>query len=270
MLFLTLQVITVAVALAGLAPAQTVDQTPAGTAPDSPASNLKSPGDSVTLDSSSVRRCVVQIESLLVDDMKLDDTLDVTIETTGVEVGGFVLKIAAANPIIDIVDILPGRLIDSCGWDMFDAHQITTNDQSAPREVWQITTLAQGMSGKKKPLCFGLDQPASLARLVVSSAHRPSVADTTAEIFFYWESCRDNILSDRKGASLVSDTVLDVLPAVFTTKPGAFPSRHGAPVECVSPRAKNPPRRLVEFRNGGVEFRFKPDATPSDSLSEEK
>ncbi|MCX6833582.1 MAG: hypothetical protein NTW07_00360, partial [candidate division Zixibacteria bacterium] len=227
---------------------------------------LPSRPDSAQAGLSSQKHCVIQISSLLVDDMKLDDTLDLTVEANGIEIGGCVFKLAVANNIVDIVDILPGELVDSCRWDMFDAHQITTNDEAAPREVWQITTLTQGVSGRKKPVCFGFDRPAVLARLVVSSAHRPSVADTTAEIFFYWESCRDNILSSREGASvLVSDTVLDVVPAIYTTERGTFPTRYGSPANCVSPRAKYPPRRLVDFRNGGVTFKFNGGPGASDS-----
>jgi len=234
--------------------------------PDSLTKSLPSQSDSTHADLSPKKHCVIQISSLLIEDMKLDDTLDLIVETGEIEIGGVVLKIATANMAVHIVDILPGELIDSCGWEMFDARQVTSKDQSAPREVWQITTLAQGFSGKKKPVCFGFDRPAVLARLVVSSAHRPSVADTTAEIFFYWESCRDNVISDRDGASvLISDTVLDVLPAICATEREVFPTRYGSPLICVSPRAKHPPRRLFEFRNGGVTFKFDGGPGASDS-----
>lgn len=234
---------------------------------DSLTRSLPSQPDSTQTDSSLQQHCVIRISTLLVEDMKLDDTLDLIVEANGIEIGGCQLKLAVASGIIDIVDILPGKLVDSCGWDMFDARQIPSDVQTGPRETWQLTVMAQGVSGKKKPVCFGFDRPAVLARLVMSSAHRPSVSDTTAEIFFYWESCRDNALSDRKGTSLISDGVSDVLPVIYTTERDGFPTRHGSPPSCVSPRARTTPRRQVEFCNGGVEFRLKLDAPVVDSPS---
>jgi len=213
--------------------------------------------------------CRVQIGSLLVEDMKLDDTLDLLIESHQVDIAGFVLKLAVASGYVDIVEILPGEIIDSCRWEMFTARQIAAqNPEDAPRELWQITALAQGVSGTKVPLCFGFGRPATLARLVLSSTHLSLVPDTTAAIFLYWESCRDNVISDREGASiLVSDTVIDQFPAAFETECDRFPTRCGTPQECISPRAADPPRRLVEFHNGGVEFRFRLDGPAADSPS---
>jgi hypothetical protein len=234
---------------------------------DSLTRSLSPQPDSTQTDSSLQQHCVIRISTLLVEDMKLDDTLDLIIEANGIEISGCLLKLTAASDVVDIVDILPGELVDSCGWEMFDARQTPSDVRIGPREIWQITVMAQGVSGRKKPICFGFDRPAVLARLIVSSAHRPSVADTTAEIFFYWESCRDNALSDRKGALLISDSVWDVLPALYTTERDGFPNRHGSPPSCVNPRARTAPRRQVEFRNGGVEFRFKLETPVVDSSS---
>jgi len=235
--------------------------------PDSLRKVFPSQPDSTHADTATQQHCVIQISTLRVEDMKLDDTLDLIVEANGIEIGGCLLKLAVASDVIDIVDILPGELADSCGWEMFDARQITSDVQTGPREVWQITVMAQGISDRKKTVCFGFDRPGVLARLVLSSAHRPSVSDTTVEVFFYWESCRDNALSDRKGASLISDSVMDVLPVIYTTERDVFPTRRGSPPVCVSPRAKNAPRRQVEFRNGGVEFKFEPDMPVVDSSS---
>jgi hypothetical protein len=214
------------------------------------------------------RHCVVQISTLRVEDMKLDDTLDLLIETGGVEIGGWQFKLAVASDVIDIVDILPGELIDSCRWEMFDARQVQPPAfPNGPREVWQITAMAQGVSGKKKPVCYGFDRPTSVAHLVVSSAHRTSVPDTTVEVFFYWEYCRDNSLSDRGGASLISARVTDTLPVDFVTQQDSLPTRQGLPASCLSRSSRNAPLRQVEFRNGGIEFKFKADSSATDSMS---
>ena len=224
--------------------------------------------DTLKTNSFTLQRCSVRISTLLVEDMKLDDTLDLIVETGGKEIGGCQFKLAVTGDIVHVLDILPGELIDSCRWEMFDARPVQPDAQGAPREVWQITALAQGVSNKTRPVCFGFNRPVSLARLVVSSAHRPPVADTTAEIFFYWESCRDNILSDREGASvLISDTVTNTLPTVFATDADRFPTRHGSPGSCIGSRAVNAPQRMIEFRNGGVEFKFTVEPPAEDTAT---
>ncbi len=213
--------------------------------------------DPAAFDTGSAPCCVVRIDRVLVEDMRLHDTLDLLVEAGGFEPAGCALKLATHSPFIDIVEILPGELIDSCNWDLFRARQVAP-PPTGPPELWQLTVLAQGVSGRKEPLCYRFDRPASLARLVVSSVHLGSVPDTAAAIFFYWESCRDNVISDRVGASiLVSDSVYDYLPIPFDTERDQFPSRYGTPPECIRPGLANPPRRLIRFHNGGVEFRVK-------------
>jgi hypothetical protein len=122
--------------------------------------------------------------------------------------------------------------------------------------------------GAEAPVCFGFDRPVSLARLVVSSLHVPIAPDTSVAVFFYWEACRDNVLSDKEGASiLVSDSVINSYPITIETEPNQFPTCHGTPAECISPEVANVPRRLVDFQNGGVEFRLRIDPPEEDSSS---
>jgi len=217
------------------------------------------PGASEMLSSDSVLapRVVVTIDTLPVDGSTFNDTLDIIVETRGIELAACQFKLAVASGQLDIVAILPGEMIDSCRWDMFKARQSTPVEQDgAPHEIWQITAIAQGISDKKVPVCYGLRRPATFARLVVSGTHPPDEPDSTAAIFFYWESCRDNVISDRQGSSiLISDTVLDRVPVSFETEREQFPTRFGSLGKCVSHRAPNKPRRLLEFRNGGVWFR---------------
>ena len=211
--------------------------------------------------------CRVGVDHVTVDDGQLYDTLNVFFETGGVDLAGYVLKLGLANHLVGIVEILPGEIIDSCGWEMFRANRIVARPE-APQisELWQITALAQIGLSEDPPVCFGFDRPVSLARLVVSSVHVPIAPDTLVAIFFYWETCRDNVLSDREGASIiVSDTIINFCPIGLETERDQFPTCHGTPQECISPTAANIPRRLVEFRNGGVEFRLRIDPAEPDS-----
>ena len=97
-----------------------------------------------------------------------------------------------------------------------------------------------------------------LLKIVVANAQPGQpVPDTTAPIFFYWESCTDNVLSDASGNSmLVSDQVFDYLGSDVTGGGEVFPTRTGAPHQCVKPSAVNTPTRAIEFHNGGILFKL--------------
>lgn len=205
--------------------------------------------------------CHLKIETVTVDDMSLDDTLDVTIDASGFDLAGFSLRIAVSAFQVDILEVLPGEVVDSCGWNMFTARPaVSSGIQPSPHDVWQISGLARGMADTAGPPCYAFDRPATLARLVVSSSHLPSVADTSAAVFFYWETCRDNVLSDTRGLSImISDSVAFTVPVPLGTERERFPTVFGAPPECTSSRAHAAPRRVVDFASGGVIFRYDPD-----------
>lgn len=229
----------------------------------------ESPIDTI-VDSASVERWGrVSIDGRVVDNGQLFDTLDVYFETGGIDLAGYVLKLGLASQLLDVIDILPGEIIDSCGWDMFYANRVAPRPEvSQISDLWQITALAQIGAVEDPPVCFGFERPVSLARLVVSSVHVPLAPDTSVALFFYWETCGDNVLSDREGASIIiSDTVVNFYPITFETERDSFPTCSGSPPECVSATATNKPRRLTEFRNGGVEFRLKIDSAEPDSGS---
>ncbi len=201
---------------------------------------------------------IVSIERLTVDDMKLYDTLDVTVESFGRSLAGFLFKVGTTSSFAEIVEILPGEVADSCGWEFFRALQVNTIDQpELPPDLWRVTALAKLSADTTQPLCYGFDRPASLMRLVVSSAHMSRIPDTTAPIFFFWQDCRDNVISDAAGDHLfVSKRVFDYFPVDLPSEKDVFPTRFGAPHQCFNPNIKNAPRRLVEFHNGGVEFKL--------------
>ena len=207
--------------------------------------------------------CILGIESLTVTDSMLYDTLDILMELENLQPAGFDLKLAVENSLIDIIEILPGEIIDSCAWSLFRPRQVSSDSSGlGPSEIWQIVALSQQVSDPKGPRCYGFQRPASIGRIVVSSAHISSVPDTTVGIFFYWESCRDNAVSDRLGAStLFSKSVEDRILVNWRSGHDTFPTRTGTPDKCISDGIPNPPLRLVSFENGGVIFK----AAPTDS-----
>jgi len=230
--------------------------------------------DRITADTTAADTAVYELSigRLLVDNMQLNDTLLLTLNTHGRELGAFDLKIAVDNPIVDILDILPGELQDSCRWEYFNARRMeTTGRENFPAELWQVVALAETASGPTHPACYSLDGDIVLLRIVLSNAHALQTPDQKVPIYFFWEDCTDNAISGRSGYSLLmSRHVYDY----FGDSPGddsrLFPSRIGAPTECIKTNVSNPMRRMIDFHNGGVEFKLNLEAIDSAAIPIEK
>ncbi len=204
---------------------------------------------------------VVSIDRVVASLGRIDDTLDVTLESHGRPVAGFDLKIAIASDIVDIIEILPGELIDSCHWVLFNARRVMGSESTIgyPAEVWRVIGLAETIPDSTRRVCLRLDREVSLIRLVVSSERRDFVPDTAVAIFFFWESCTDNSLANAGGDTLsLSLRTVDYFPVADIERDSSFPTRGGAPDECIDGTAPNKPMRQIEFHNGGVVFRMEP------------
>ncbi len=203
-------------------------------------------------------RYVVSIDRVTIGDMRINDTLGIFLNSFGNPVAAFELKIAVESPFIDIDTVLPGEIPDSCGWEFFNARPVNTQgEEGYPPIVWQVVALAELGLGGTQPVCYGFERPASLVKLVVSSEHVAQVPDTVVPIFFLWEDCTDNTISGISGNTLIlSAQVFDYFGSDFMQERGLFPNRTGAPNQCIDPSAQNKPRRLIEFHNGGVEFKL--------------
>ncbi len=203
----------------------------------------------------------VEIETLTVSDGKVADTIDVILDAESFITAGFDFRIGIDSRYIEILDIIKGETPDSCNWEFFNARKVESNSESAqPQSLWKITGLAKVSPDMSMPLCFSLNRKSSLLRIVVglsSSIGATVPPDHDAEIFFLWESCRDNIISDQTGQlTLVSKTVRNGLNV--SSDDLIIPSsRAGAGDECVDKTRKNHPIRKVDFRNGGIRFEMK-------------
>lgn len=200
---------------------------------------------------------LVRIQRRSVVGRPVNDTLLVTLQTSKRTIAGFDLKIGLTSPYVRIVSILKGEVLDSCRWEYFSAKESPVrNDPGSPRSVWQAVALAQSIGDPKKPQCYGFDREASILKIVLSNSHVLQMPETTAALFFWWEHCTDNVLSESSGEQLfMSLNVLDYYPVDVAETEGVFPNHKGALRQCVSPRAVNRPKRLVVFHNGGVEWR---------------
>lgn len=226
--------------------------------------------NSLKLDDPSL---ILKISRMQVNNMELFDTLYVSLKSDGTPIAGFDFKIGFNSQLIDIVDILPGEIYDSCQWEYFNAHRISTLEkENSPVVLWQTVALAEVIPDQVRPLCFGFEREASLLKIILSNAHVMEMPDTVIPIYFYWEDCTDNTISGQTGTILmISKHVRDYFGTQDKDETAIFPNRTGAPQQCVDPGLANKPLRLIEFHNGGVEFEFKidlklPDSTLSDSI----
>lgn len=203
-------------------------------------------------------RYVLSVQRVTVGDMKINDTLSISLNSFGYPMAGFDLKFAVENPLIDIVEVLPGEIYDSCRWEYFDARQVpTAGKETYPPIVWHAVALANLIPDTVRPLCFSFNREASLIKLVVSSEHVAQAPDTVVPIFFFWEDCSDNTIASVTGDTLaMSAKVIDYFNIEHPQGRELFPCRTGAPKDCINPRSRNKPQRLIEFYNGGVEFKL--------------
>ncbi|MFZ5981386.1 MAG: hypothetical protein ACOYVF_12215, partial [Candidatus Zixiibacteriota bacterium] len=140
-------------------------------------------------------RYIVRMDRLEVDNMQVFDTLEITVESFGNLIAGFDLKIGTNSSYVEILDILPGEVNDSCGWEYFNAKEINKSDQTYPCQLWQAVAIAKISPDTTLPTCFGFERTASLLKVIVAGEPRTYIPDTVAPIFFFWEDCGDNSLS---------------------------------------------------------------------------
>ncbi len=210
----------------------------------------------------------ISIERVTVNNMQLNDTVDINLESGSTPIAGFELKIAIDSRLIDVVEVLPGRIPDSCGWEFFNARRITTDqDLNRPVNLWQIVALSETVPGGKAPLCHSFDSDASIARLVLSSEHAGLVENQSIPIYFYWEDCTDNTVSGLSGTTLaLSKHVYHYISVPDPVSGGRFPNITGAVPECIDPSTRNQPKRMIDFHNGGILCRLKFEDLSVDSF----
>jgi hypothetical protein len=210
------------------------------------------------------------IETAALGAHKLIDTIDIQINSFGYLFAGTDLKIGLDAYAIDILEILRGEILDSCAWELFDVKaSIDQGKENYPRSIWTILALSDFMPDTVRPGCYGFGRPASIARLVVAldSTRARVLNDSLFPIYFFWEDCTDNTVTNVSGDTLMMSIIVNgvysatgassVSPGL--TPPGntparaiEFPSRFGAPEHCISPRVKNKPVRKLLFKSGGV------------------
>lgn len=246
----------------------------ADTLADSTVTDTASATDSASSDSTAEEtapqlpeRLVLSIDRVEANTGQIHDTLEVALQSFGYPIAGFDIKLGVDSRIVEILDMLPGEIHDSCNWQFFDSRSMpNAGREGYPAQLWQAIALAETVPTRDGPVCFGFDREASLLRLVVASSPSAMVDDTSVAIYFIWEDCSDNSLADRSGNLLLfSKQVYDYLPGEARDTLRQFPTRQGVPKQCIDLSTDNRPLRLIELHNGGVEFRLDVTAPIEDS-----
>ena len=185
-------------------------------------------------------------------------TLSVTINTiaVGTSISAFDLLLAFDYHFMRPIDVEPGALLTSCGWEHFDYSTAPPNYcrlDSCPDGKIHLVGLADLASQPGSPSCY-LDQPGEIARLTfeISSRELP-------DCYFYfpvrfeWDDCSDNMiaLSTTLDTTLISNQVFQLSTNITDNQD--FPTPYGAPDQCViSSGSTGLTVRGVDFIGGGV------------------
>ncbi|MEW5995367.1 MAG: hypothetical protein AB1744_13375 [Candidatus Zixiibacteriota bacterium] len=213
-------------------------------------------------------RYTITIERLTVQNAKLNDTIDVILSASGNDVAAFDLILAVEYGHVSIDTVLPGEICDSCRWQFFNSRPArTSGSEKMALSAWQAVALAELMTDdSSRPVCYGMDRPASLVRLVVSSPVGLTIPDTVVPVFFYWQDCTDNTLSGVSGDLLMMSADVFDHNGEPVGQDSEFPTRSGAPPECIDPSARNRPERRIDFHCGAIRFKLSLGEEATDSL----
>ncbi|MEE8405455.1 MAG: hypothetical protein V3S17_08690 [candidate division Zixibacteria bacterium] len=89
---------------------------------------------------------------------QLIDTVDISIESSDKPIGGVDIKIGFDSPALEILEIIPGEIPDSCRWKFFNSRDVSFKTSGdAPLGVWQILAMAEFGGGSLRPVCYGFD-----------------------------------------------------------------------------------------------------------------
>ena len=185
---------------------------------------------------------------------QLIDTINIGIESSGKPIGGVDIKIGFDSPALEILDIIPGEIPDSCRWKFFNSRDMSSrNSGDSPTGVWQILAMAEFGGDSVRSVCYGFDRRASIAKLIihVDRSQIDLETDSMLQIFFYWQDCGDNTVTNLSGDSLY----ISLNSANKEDTLRVLPSRTGAPASCINPNGLNKPVRGVGFESGEVRIR---------------
>jgi len=184
--------------------------------------------------------------------------VDVSLQGSGKDLGGFDLLIQYDPTALLFQAATPGDLIDDCGWEYFTYRQgADGNCSGCPSGLIRVVGVAETNNGANHPGCFLNGMTGSLATLDFLVTNDRTFECQYAPVRFFWVDCGDNSFASQSGDTLwISRRVFDFELAEITNTTYGLPGFFGAPDICLIPDGpgKPAPVRCVDFTNGGVDI----------------
>ena len=184
--------------------------------------------------------------------------VDIFQQSSGKPVGGFNLLVEYDASALLVNSVLPGDLLESCGWEYFTYRQgADGNCSGCPSGLLRIVGIAETNNGANHPGCFLDGQIGSLATIDFFVTNNRSLECMYVPVRFFWIECGDNAFSDQSGDTLwISRRVFDLEMVEITNNSYGMPGYFGAPDACLIGGGPGKPAaiRCVDFTNGGIDI----------------
>lgn len=182
--------------------------------------------------------------------------VDIFLNGSGKELGGYDFLIAYDASALIATRILPGNLIETCGWEYFSYRfgPFGNCSNGCPTGLLRIVALAETNNGAYHPGCFLNGMVGTLASIEFLISNDRTLECQFVPISFFWIDCADNSFASRHGDTMwVDRTIYDFEFNNITNHNYGLPGYYGVPNSCLIGE-KIVPMRCVDFINGGIDI----------------
>ncbi|MBD3402430.1 T9SS type A sorting domain-containing protein, partial [candidate division GN15 bacterium] len=207
-----------------------------------------------------VDECIhVQIEQVTDVLQGQGTTVDIYLNGSGKELGGYDFLIQYDPTALTPTGAVLGPLPENCGWEYFQyRHGASGNCGSGcPDGLLRLVAIAETNNGAYHPGCFLDSEVGVIASIDFLVSNDRTLECMFTPVNFFWTDCADNAFSSRLGDTLwVERTVYNAAHANMTNHSYGFPGAYGIPDDCLTGLGPNKPQpiRCVDFTNGGVKI----------------
>ena len=195
--------------------------------------------------------------------------VSVYIDWSLLQMGGFDFLISYDASAIAAVGVVPGQLLEDCGWEYFEYRFGADGNcgNGCPSGMLRIVAIAEMNNGMNHPTCFGPPDtdPYELAVIDFTVTNDRTFECMYVPIRFFWMDCGDNAISNVLGDLLYLDRRVYVYDGpllwdeeddvLYPESARIFPGNYGAPDYCLAAEEGKPmPRRIIDFHNGGIDI----------------
>jgi len=184
--------------------------------------------------------------------------VDIFLNGSGKELGGYDLLVQYEQTALMAMQVLPGKLIEDCGWEYF-TWRFGASGQcgGCPDGLLRIVAMAETNNGAYHPGCYLAGGIGTLATIDFFVSNDRTLECQYIPVRFFWIECGDNNFSSKRGDTLwLSREVFDFEFNNITDYTYGFPGWVGAPDSCLLGGGpdKPAPIRCVDYTNGGVDI----------------